>query len=333
MSFMGIEAKLDKGEYIDFISFKVKLSQTHSAHIFMRIIQSDINLVFDNAMLYNKRDTVFHKTAARLKSSAAHILSTLSTLTIPGDIVSNTPTATGSVGDLEADPEILKLLLSEESIKHDSELVIDTEPITSLFRFERARLKPPPPFPPPPPPQPPKKRGRPKRDYKMERERRKQVQAAIAAESAMLLDASPGFRAPRATRSTRAALAALEAELIATSTQSLPMDVANGEVKVDSTVQSQDATFDGSKTADVAVQPERPISHPRPRSWRREHVMLPGQGGPNMVDSMDNQGSFKHFDRGWILPSGSRRHGRAVPEAQPVREPGPLPRKRTRTGE
>jgi hypothetical protein len=303
------------------------------ALLFIVNIQSDINLVFDNAMLYNKRDTVFHKTAARLKASAVHIMSTLPTLSATGDNPSDTSAEAGSVGDLEADPELLKLLISEESIKRDTEFVIYAEPIASLFRFERERLKPPPPPPPPRPPKPPKvKKGRPKRDYKMERERRKQVKAAIAAENAMLLDTSPGFRAPRATRSTRAALAALEAELVVSSTRSFSMDDANGGVKVGPTLQSHSAVSDGSKSADVVVQLEMPTGHPRPRSWRREHIMRPGQGGPNMVDSMDNQSSFKHFDRGWILPSGSRRHGRAVPEPQPTRELLSSPRKRSRTG-
>lgn len=288
-------------------------------------------------MLYNKRDTVFHKTAARLKVSAAHILTSLSTLPPlnTGDHSFKAPFEGGSIGDLEGDPETLKLLLSEDIIRNDIPFVIDAEPITSLFRFERERLKPPPPPPPPPPPKPPKaKKERPKRDYKMERERRKQVQAAHAAENAMLLDSSPGFRAPRATRSTKAALAALEAEIAAGSTQSPSMDgsASGGVEKLDAALSSQAVTVSGSETAEVVIHPERPSIFPRPRSWRREHVMLPGQGGPNMVESMDDQGSFKNFDRGWILPSGSRRHGRAVPEPQPIRDLLPPPKKRARTG-
>lgn len=416
--------------------------------------------------MYNKRDTVFHKTAARLKALAAHTLGSLTTFPVPGTN-SEDPSKfceSGPVGDLEADPEVLKLLLSEDNIKDETDLFIGTEPVTSLFRFEREKFKPPP----PPLPLRPKfskskaKRERPKRDYKLERERRRQAQAALAAENALLLDSSPGFRAPRATRSTRAALAAIEAELVAVSTQSPSIDVVSGTLtrneitlisevqkpngsetakiadhpvksrddrtllqmpqagesetavaghsewpKVDLTLPSQEPKANGSENAEVTDHPmgnildaqglrasgsdnaevadhlmsdptlpsegktsgygtaevtdhinrpkdddlilpsqpkpsgvqaivadhiEWPNVHPRPRSWRREHVLLPGQGAPNMVESMDNQGSFKNFDRGWILPSGSRRHGRAVPEPQPTRDLLPPPRKRARPG-
>ncbi|KAF8586044.1 hypothetical protein K439DRAFT_1659937 [Ramaria rubella] len=318
MSFMGIDAKLDKGEYLDLDSFK-----------------SDINLVFDNAMLYNKRDTVFHKTAARLKASSAHTLASLSahpTFTLPDDHDPQDSWSVNPVGDLEADPEILNILLSEETIMDDTDLIVGTEPITSLFRLEQAKRKPVPLPPTPPPPKPPRpskrKKERPKRDRKAERARHIHTQAVKAEENPMLLDSSPGFRAPRATRSSRAALAALEAEFAAGSTQSPSVDGASFNAQNADVL----ANSENPKTNDsgFAMPDGRPTIPARPRSWRREHMVLPGQGAPNMVDSMDDQGSFRNFDRGWILPSGTRRHGRAVPELPSVRDL-PSPKKRART--
>jgi hypothetical protein len=46
---------------------------------------------------------------------------------------------------------------------------------------------------------------------------------------------------------------------------------------------------------------------------------------------MDDHGSFKNFDRGWILPTGSRRHNRAIPEPSLSSDAQP-PRNRPRTG-
>lgn len=51
-------------------------------------------------------------------------------------------------------------------------------------------------------------------------------------------------------------------------------------------------------------------------------------GIPQVVENVDNQGSFKLFDVGWILPSGQKRGGR-----QPVeRSSLPPPKKRIRLG-
>ncbi|KAH7914590.1 PHD-zinc-finger like domain-containing protein [Hygrophoropsis aurantiaca] len=97
------------------------------------------------------------------------------------------------------------------------------------------------------------------------------------------LDVSPGFRAPR-TRRSAAAASALEAE-------------ANERVAVE----------------------ERALAKPKGQKWRRGPTTLPGQSEvPPMVDDVDNQGSFKMFDAGWILPSGQRRGGRQPMERQPL---------------
>ena len=105
------------------------------------------------------------------------------------------------VGDLEPPLNVLELLFSKDAIKDSINLVLDEDPIVSLFNFEFGKFKPPPT--PPPKPKPPTKRER-----KAERERKR---LGKQAEVQGTLDASPGFRVPR-TRSAVAAAVAFESE-------------------------------------------------------------------------------------------------------------------------
>jgi hypothetical protein len=99
-----------------------------------------------------------------------------------------------SIGDFEAPLEVLRLLVSQEQIQDAVNLLLETDPLTSLFDYELGRIKPPPP-PPPPKSKPGKKKG---------------TKVSKAAEPGAL-DVAPGFRAPR-TRRAHAAAAAFEAE-------------------------------------------------------------------------------------------------------------------------
>lgn len=175
--------------------------------------QDDINLIFDNSMLYNKPETSFYRTAARLKVAAVPILERLNKVQLPPPV--DTPFAgtseaqQPSVGDIEPPLDVLQLLLSSDLISELTDYVVDTEPVTSLFNFEFGKLKPPPP---PRPSAPP--RGRAPRNRKVEK-REKRVTATPAiipplpgallqtSSASSILDASPGFRA-RATRGARA---------------------------------------------------------------------------------------------------------------------------------
>ncbi|KAG6335068.1 hypothetical protein ID866_4028 [Astraeus odoratus] len=117
----------------------------------------------------------------------------------------------------------------------------------------------------------------------------------VKAAEPSVLDISPGFRAPR-TRRALAVAAAFEAE-------------ATGVV-VDA--QIVDATAGPSQK-----------SKGRPKASGATGQL----GVPQVVEDVDNQGSFKMFDAGWILPSGQKRGGR-----QPVdRTSLPPPKKRMRT--
>ncbi|GJJ11325.1 hypothetical protein Clacol_005557 [Clathrus columnatus] len=309
MCFMTIEDKLNRGEYLHLDAFKI-----------------DVNLIFDNAMLYNKRDTVFHKTASRLKTAAANIIGPLYELpTLCTDIGGEAEgVEENTIGNLEADLDVLNLMFSNDNIKDDMNLVLDTDPLTSLLRTEQPFYKPPPPKVPKPKKEKPEKPEKPKRDYKLERQRRKEAHAAFAAGTAALFDTAPGFRGPRATRSSGAPLVEMDISLLSQPNRLPPFttfaDAASGN------------DFETSQTPSAGVTEnfvDGPITPSvKPRSWRREHLVLPGQGIPNMVESMDDHNSFKNFDRGWILPSGSRRHGRTIPESS--REYDHSPRKRQR---
>lgn len=332
MCFMTIEEKLNKGEYIHLDTFKVCI------HVFLVSVaqyfyaQVDIDLIFDNAMLYNKRDTVFHKTALRLKAAAHNIINPLYDLPtiLRGIHKEEEPEASeeSTIGNLEAELDTLNLLISDESFKDEMQLILDTDPISSLLRLERPFYKPLSPPPPPKTTKPKKERTeKPKRDYNLERQRRKEAHAIYAAESAALLDAAPGFRGPRATRSSGMPLIKMDLSALAQSTR-LPHLTTQAGDKQSQTESSQAVSAEASEWFAEGEEPVTPSV--KPRSWRREHLVLPGQGVPNMVESVDGREMFTNFDRGWILPSGSRRYNRVVPE--PSRENQP-PKKRQRIGE
>jgi hypothetical protein len=105
------------------------------------------------------------------------------------------------VGDLEPPLDIVELLFSKDAIEDTITLILEQDPISSLFSYELGQFKPPPA--PMPRPKPPTKRER-----REERERRR---LAREADIQATLDASPSFRAPR-TRSNVAAAVAFEIE-------------------------------------------------------------------------------------------------------------------------
>ncbi|KIJ65462.1 hypothetical protein HYDPIDRAFT_88395 [Hydnomerulius pinastri MD-312] len=275
MTWDGIDAKLDRHEYWDFDAFK-----------------SDVELVLSNAILYNKPGTSFYKTAQRMQTSSRPILQELVPLTYQhpplaiSDAITTAPAPNQtSIGDFEPPLAALELLISQEGIQDEINLILETDPLSSLFDYELGRIKPPPPPPPPKPKAQKKKAGKPPK----------------AAAEPGTLDISPGFRAPR-TRRALAAAAAFEAE-------------ATGGV------------LEEGQQPEEAPAAEGPPK--KPTKWRRGPTTLPGQSEvPPMVDDVDNQGSFKMFDAGWILPSGQKRGGRQTIERQSL----PPPKKRMRTG-
>jgi len=140
----------------------------------------------------------------------------------------------------------------------------------------------------PPPPPPPPK-------PKVQKKKAAKTSKLKAGEPSAL-DISPGFRAPR-TRRALAVAAAFEAEATGGVVEALDLDLLQA---VPTSVKA-----------------------------RRGSVATSSQlGVPQMVEDVDNQGSFKMFDAGWILPSGQKRGGRQPVDSSSL----PPPKKRMRTG-
>ncbi|OAX40317.1 hypothetical protein K503DRAFT_864713 [Rhizopogon vinicolor AM-OR11-026] len=278
MTWDAIDAKLDRHEYWVLEDFK-----------------SDIELVLSNAILYNKPGTSFYKTAQRIQTSSRPILQELSTLVYnhprltPPDPSDPSVPSQMFIGNLEPLMETLQLLTSTQDIQDNTNLILDADPITSLFNFELPRIKPLPSPPPSPSPPPPPK-------AKILKKKR-----SLKATEPGPLDASPGFRAPR-TRRALAAAAAFEAE-------------AGVEPEPQSATELEPGTV-------TVTEADQKVSEP-PKKRRRPSTM-PGQvESPPMVTDVDSQGLFTMFEAGWILPPGQRRGGR-----QPVERAPPLPKKK-----
>jgi hypothetical protein len=207
------------------------------------------------------------------------------------------------LGDLEPPLEILDLLDSSAAISSDLNLEIGDNPIISLFNFELAQVKPPP----PPSPPAPSKTRRGKRDRKAENERAKvKKEAAPAGEKALerplFTDNTHDFGLPR-TRRAAAAVAAFEAE-----------------------AQALFSPVDGEFS-----DTESPSAERDERSWSKKRLSItsiPQAASPQVVNDVDNRGSFHMFNAGWILPPDQRRGGRAPVDRQLL----PPPKKRQRTG-
>ncbi|KAI0339583.1 hypothetical protein BDW22DRAFT_1454969 [Trametopsis cervina] len=151
-----IEKKLDNFEYTDLDDFK-----------------NDIYLVLSNAMLYNRPDTQYYRAAQKIKAQADKILAELDEVRVrhpgmpPPPAELDEAEASSSrvpLGDLEPPLEVLQQLFSQTALAEGTDMIIEPDPVTSLFSFEFAKLKPPP----TPPPLPPPKI---KRDRRADRER------------------------------------------------------------------------------------------------------------------------------------------------------------------
>ncbi|ESK83279.1 bromodomain and phd finger-containing protein 3 [Moniliophthora roreri MCA 2997] len=281
MCWTVIDGKLDRHQYWDVEEFK-----------------SDVQLVTDNALLYNKAGTPYHKAALRIQSSSQPILLELDSLAfkhfdvpLNGEHVDGeafTPNLSDlqslpSIGDLEPPLNLLELICSPNEIKDDLNFILEDDPIESLFKFELEREKPPP----PPPPPRPRKASKAKHDRSEYNARRREQRAAAKAE--------------------REAAARAAAELEGEGQRTMHT----------TTVETSQAFVDEQTPSTSSIVASR-TSRPKPEP-------LPSH--PELLDSVDNKGSFKYFHAGWILPADTRRGGRAPPTIG-----FPPPKKRARTG-
>ncbi|KAG5651329.1 hypothetical protein H0H81_009082 [Sphagnurus paluster] len=354
MCWTMIEAKIDKYEYWDVKTFK-----------------DDIDLVINNATLYNMPGTQFHKAALRIQTAAGPIIAELaasvastSTPSAPapaeaevGDngqlgpepALNDMPTSSG-VGDLEPPLDLLELLLSKDTIQNEIDILIDDTPLTSLFTYALPKAKPPPP--PPPPPKAPK--------VKMPKVKRAPYVKRKGKEAVVVTDedvntitgevhageviSNPNAMSPKGTVAESSmpvssqAEAANGEETIDEEAVDLPtaevttMRAARGRGRGSNAVASQAEEFEAGAFS-PAADPDGLIG-PAKRGRQKRTSSIPGQTELlPLVDSVDNQRSFKMFDVGWIFPPDQRRGGRAPPveRQQSTSAVAPRQKKRQRT--
>ncbi|KNZ74979.1 Peregrin [Termitomyces sp. J132] len=281
MCWVMIEAKLDKHQYWDVDVFK-----------------RDVDLVVDNAILYNKPGTPFHKAALRIQNAVPPILQELYQPDNPADDSEADPA--NSIGDLEPPLDLLEILLSPQSIQDDMDLVIDDTPIASLFSLALPKFKPPPP--PPLPPTPPLPRQFKKRGRKL----RKRFAEAADGYSSL-----PGILT------------------------GVPMDETLVVGPTEEHAQGADEPTEREMEEPVEQSLPPPASAvsvsigPAKRE-RGSRQSRPKNDALPLVDDVNNHQSFKMFNEGWILPPEQKRGGRVSMDRQNV-VVTPRPRKRMRT--
>ncbi|KAF6753376.1 bromodomain and PHD finger-containing protein 3 [Ephemerocybe angulata] len=276
MCWSMIEDRLDKHEYWDVKTFR-----------------GDIDLVINNALLYNQPGTPFYKAALRIRSVSQPILANLERLALPPSALPPLPegeedaSALPAIGDLESPLDILELLISGDAIREGLNLEFDADPITSLLNTEAARYKPPPPPSPIIPAPPPRsKKSSKKRDRRAEAERARARKAAARTASA---SQTPAEARPE---------------------EGMEMKVEAADVE--------------GRMLDLR-EPRTRASPPKRR--KQPSMSLPPSVIPRVVDDVDNQGSFQYFNSGWILPPDHKRHGRAPVDKAVL----PPPKKKQKT--
>ncbi|KAF5379335.1 hypothetical protein D9757_007638 [Collybiopsis confluens] len=322
MCWSVIDAKLDRHEYWEIKSFK-----------------DDIQLVLDNAMLYNKAGTTFHKTAQRILNASQPILLELENLSTKPKLVvpmaevgqgseaelspvkiehlaffPSTPPLSFEIGDLEPPLEVVDLLLSSDAIRDESELILNADPIFALINFELGQPKP---LPPPPEPKPRKapklKLPKPARDRSEEYKRAKIKKAEARAQE-------------------KIAKAEIDAAMAISGTTDEPPVIhprRSGNDPQPSTSLGPNSISDGLSQLEYGATDSFLSSAPVAGPSR-----LPDTPSvPEFRDDVDNQASFKLFNSGWILPSDQKRRTRtspSQPSAIPDRSSLPPPKKKIR---
>ncbi|KAG6885752.1 hypothetical protein C0993_010264 [Termitomyces sp. T159_Od127] len=297
MCWVMIEAKLDKHEYWDVGTFK-----------------RDIDLVVDNAILYNKPGTPFHKAALRMQNAVPPIMQELCQSKDPTNYSETNPANT--IGDLEPPLGFLELLLSPESIQSDMELQLDDTPLASLFSYALPKLKPPPPppLPPtPPPPRQPKKRGR--------KPRKKTG------------DVVDGDGITDVTQGVMGVDAAEDSSTLVMSTRVPVERLPTGGIHRLSGTSRQEQRISEELLEESSPPPASAVSVSASPS-KRERISRQSRSKNDalpLVEDVNNHQSFKMFNEGWILPPEQKRGGRVSVDRQNV-VVTPRPRKRMRTG-
>ncbi|KAI0079413.1 hypothetical protein K474DRAFT_1705699 [Panus rudis PR-1116 ss-1] len=168
MCWVWIDKKLDGHEYWDFKQFK-----------------ADLELIYNNAMTYNKPGTPFYKAAQSVKNKCEQLLPYLHQfilahpeVQVPQPTDDNTPLSLfppePPLGELEPPLELLDLLAEDGAIKDEIDLILSCPPLESLFSYEFPVFK-------PPPPPPPRKKS--KREKQREKQRERAAERALTREA------------------------------------------------------------------------------------------------------------------------------------------------------
>jgi hypothetical protein len=270
-------------------------------------------------MLYNKPESAFYKQAARIKTAAGPILARLDEdikryKTDSEDSQPSPEDTSGEqksrIGNLEPPIQLLKLLVQEELITSSTKLLLEQQPLGSLFAFEFEKLKPPPPRPPPRPPRPP-------RDSKAEKDRAEQNRTARAlAARAAVLDLSPGFRG-RSDKSKAS---------VPPESEELPQPLDDAKP---SRVRLAPPRTRSARALAIAYEAEANIPPPEVQAAaareteelrrlenerKRKIEDLPNM--PLIVEPPDEHAQFRMFNQGWVLPPGTTRRGRVPAQRQ-----------------
>ncbi len=324
-----------------------------------------MDLVLDNAMLYNKDGSVFFKAAQRIKKESRNIVANLEKLRIHhnlplcppnGDIslsmsdveqdrvtsdhtqeqggsAENEPPNLSTIGDLEPDFDSLELLVSSGAIREDLNIELDNSaPISSLFNYEFAKVK-------PPPPESPLsnrtqggstagssrfgmsgrrggKKGKQKRDRKAEIERARLNREAK--EAAAKAAASVGSESL-----TEGEDEALQTEI---------SDRRKGKQKESEVQAALDASapaLDLEGQATTETEGGQLVN----KSKKGSVVIVAQPVVPRVVSTVDAKDSFCLFHAGWILPENQKRGGRApLPSQQQQHTGQPPPKKKRKMG-
>ncbi|KAF8880213.1 hypothetical protein CPB84DRAFT_1792691 [Gymnopilus junonius] len=337
MCWSDIDTKLDNHKYWNLKEFR-----------------DDIELVFSNALLYNKSGTPFHKSATRLRKDSKGILDSLepskfahdpsswSNLPKPPKVIKAKAEGEGveaeggadeqeqeqsPIGDLEPPVNVLELFMTSDAIKEDLNMELNGDPVSTLLEYMFAKVKPPPLT--PPSPLPPR--------------------TAAPADVAAAIPATPSqppkerIRKSKPKRDRKAEIerarvnkVAKEAATAATSLETEEDYDAGEEGDNERRTKERDlqAALDASagfrapkaRVPSGSQAPESSLaegSRPRkPVSAAPSSVAI-----PRVVESVGNRDSFSFFNTGWILPSDQKRGGRVATERQIL----PPPRKRQKT--
>ncbi|KAJ7876249.1 hypothetical protein B0H13DRAFT_1893737 [Mycena leptocephala] len=309
MSWSQIEYKLDNHQYWDIQSFK-----------------DDIQLVLDNAVLYNKEGTPFHRTALRIQVTAQPILADLDQLSSSPICAQPGKWTVTLYRGLAALSVILNLhwktlnslfpaMPSETSRTLFSLRILS--PLFSTLNSRRGNRL----LPSSPPNPADKKRQtrefdkkRLKQRRELEKLKRAEKEAKKAgAEAEAVVSAPPNLRVPR----TRV--------LSLRPSPSKPRPMLRRTLHVNicptSATQSVGICFCVRACSETAQSDTDKVLR-----QRRPSATIPAPGDIPLVEHVGERDSFTMFEQGWILPAGQRRGGRAPIE----RSAAPPPKKKMR---